>query len=63
MLPASALLSAKATRNNHLRRLVYGQCDADWLAIADYFATVHDNGFCKKLEGLMHAVASCGFVC
>jgi hypothetical protein len=44
------------------RRLAYGQPDADWLAIADYFATVHNNPHCQKLEGLMQAVASCGFV-
>jgi hypothetical protein len=44
------------------RHLFYGQADADWLAIADYFATVHGNEHCRKFEGLMQAVASCAFV-
>jgi hypothetical protein len=44
------------------RRIGYSQHDARWLAIVDYFATVHGNEHCKKLEGLMQAVASCGFV-
>lgn len=45
-----------------LRHLIYGQQDAPWLAIADYFATVHGNEHCAKLAGLMQAVASCGFI-
>jgi hypothetical protein len=44
------------------QRIGYSQRDARWLSIVDYFATVHDNKHCKKLEGLLQAVASCGFV-
>jgi hypothetical protein len=40
----------------------FGQVDAPWLAIADYFASVHGNEHCQKLEGLIQAVQSCGFV-
>jgi hypothetical protein len=36
--------------------------DAPWLAIVDYFATVHGNADCLKLTGLLQAVASCGFI-
>lgn len=41
--------------------IVFGQSDAPWLATADYFATVFGNEHCRKLNGLMQAVASCGF--
>src|SRR5206468_12867426 len=40
----------------------YGQSDAPWLALADFFGTVLGNEHCQKLTGLMQAVASCGFV-
>ena len=46
----------------HNHHLFFGQNDAPWLAIADYFATVHGNERCQKFEGVMQAVASCGFV-
>jgi hypothetical protein len=42
--------------------IVFGQWDASWLAIADYFGTVFGNEHCQKFAGLMQAVASCGFV-
>ena len=40
----------------------FGQRDAHWLAIADFFATVCGNEYCQKLSGLCLAVASCGVV-
>jgi hypothetical protein len=33
-------------RERHGRRIVYGQSNARWLAIVDYFATVHGNPHC-----------------
>jgi hypothetical protein len=56
------LISDFAAVERDDRHLAYGHIDADWLAIVDYFATVHDNYHCHKLEGLMQAIASCGFV-
>lgn len=44
------------------RRITYGQGDAPWLALADFFATVCGEEYCQKLTGLMQAVASCGFL-
>jgi hypothetical protein len=44
------------------RYLHYGQCDAPWLAVADFFATVFENEHCKKLSGLIQAVSSAGFI-
>src|SRR5687768_5352562 len=49
-------------RERHGRRIVYGQSNARWLAIVDYFATVHGNPHCQKLNGLLQAVASCGAI-
>ena len=46
----------------HSRGYFFGQADANWLAIVDYFATVHGNEHCQKLDGLIQAVQSCGFV-
>ena len=45
------------------RHIFYGQSDAPWLAMADFFASVLKNEHCQKLEGLIEAVASCGFIC
>jgi hypothetical protein len=45
-----------------IEHLFYGQHDAPWLAIVDYFATVHGHEFCKRLEGLVQAVSSCGWL-
>lgn len=50
------------TENSREHRRGYGQVDAPWLAIADYFAKVHNIESCEKLRGLMMAVANSGFV-
>jgi hypothetical protein len=50
-------------RRERNRNIAYGQGDAAWFAIVDYFGTVFDNEHSKKLDGLLQAVASCGFVC
>jgi hypothetical protein len=44
------------------RYIQYGQFDASWLAVVDFFATVFDNEHCRKFNGLMQAVSSCGFI-
>ena len=46
----------------HRHYFTYGQVDASWLAVADFFATVFDNEDCKKLSGLMQAVSSTGYI-
>jgi hypothetical protein len=54
---------APSQQTGHFRRYIhYGQSDAPWLAVADFFATVLENEHCKKLSGLMQAVSSSGFI-
>ena len=54
---------APSRRGGENRRyLYYGQCEAPWLAVADFFATVFENEHCKKLSGLMQVVSSAGFI-
>lgn len=59
---AGRLEDAEDSRQQSERRRGYGQIDAPWLAIADYFATVHGDEACVKLRGLITAIAACGFV-
>jgi hypothetical protein len=40
----------------------FAQCDAPWLAKADFFAILFENEHCKKLNGLIQAVSSAGFI-
>lgn len=53
---------ANEDTREHGRRIAYGQMDARWLAIVDYFATVHGDPHCQRFLGLLQAVASCGFI-
>ena len=55
-------LAPPAYTSDNIRHLLYGQCDAPWLAVADFFATVFENEHCKKLGGLIQAVSSAGFI-
>jgi hypothetical protein len=49
-------------RCNTRRYIHYGQHDAPWLAVVDFFATIFENEDCKKLSGLIQAVSSSGFI-
>ena len=46
----------------NIRYIQYGQDDAHWLAVADFFATVFEDEHCKKWAGLIKAVSSVGLI-
>jgi len=57
-----AVLAPPQRIGDHLHYNQYGQCDAHWLATADFFATVFEDTHCMKLIGLMEAVSATGFI-
>ncbi|MGH7828498.1 MAG: DUF6745 domain-containing protein [Candidatus Binatia bacterium] len=61
-VPSWRLGSGSGAESRGYRTIAYGQADARWLAVADFFATAFGNKHCQKPQGLLEAMASCGTI-